>query len=161
MKDDSLPLDSLLAAISRFSLQTSARNQFFGTIIERDNLQVQQHVNVQLADRKTIIRAALTEKSADRLGLKKGKEVLILIKAPWVNIEKGTSLTQQYDNALSGTLTQIETGSENSELVVTLEGGQEVCATCSNQHVKEQKLHINDSVTALFNADQVIVATLC
>ena len=42
---------------------------------------------------KTIIRAALTEKSADRLGLKKGKEVLILIKAPWVNIEKGTSLT--------------------------------------------------------------------
>lgn len=116
---------------------------------------------MQLADRKTIIRAALTEKSADRLGLKKGKEVLILIKAPWVNIEKGTSLTQQYDNALSGTLTQIETGSENSELVVTLEGGQEVCATCSNQHVKEQKLHINDSVTALFNADQVIVATLC
>ncbi|EEG84047.1 molybdenum-pterin binding domain protein [Proteus penneri ATCC 35198] len=71
MKDDSLPLDSLLAAISRFSLQTSARNQFFGTIIERDNLQVQQHVNVQLSDKKTIIHAALTEKSADRLGLKK------------------------------------------------------------------------------------------
>ncbi|EME2731967.1 TOBE domain-containing protein [Proteus mirabilis] len=135
LKDDSLPLDSLLAAISRFSLQTSARNQFFGTIIERDHLQVQQHVNVQLADQKTVIRAALTEKSA--------------------------SVAQQYDNALSGTLTQIETGNENSELVVTLEGGLEVCATCSNQHVTQQKLHINDTVTALFNADQVIIATLC
>ncbi|EHC39589.1 DNA-binding domain of ModE / Molybdate-binding domain of ModE [Salmonella enterica subsp. enterica serovar Gaminara str. A4-567] len=34
--DDALPLDSLLAAISRFSLQTSARNQWFGTITARD-----------------------------------------------------------------------------------------------------------------------------
>jgi molybdate transport system regulatory protein len=42
--DDALPLDSLLAAISRFSLQTSARNQWFGTITGRDHQQVQQHV---------------------------------------------------------------------------------------------------------------------
>ena len=43
LQQDDLPLDSLLAAISRFSLQTSARNQFFGTVIERDHQQVQQH----------------------------------------------------------------------------------------------------------------------
>ncbi len=36
LKEDALPLDSLLAAISRFSLQTSARNQFFGNVVERD-----------------------------------------------------------------------------------------------------------------------------
>jgi molybdate transport system regulatory protein len=36
--DDNVPLDSLLAAISRFSLQTSARNQWFGTVTARDNL---------------------------------------------------------------------------------------------------------------------------
>ena len=51
LKDDSLPLDSLLAAISRFSLQTSARNQFFGTIMSRNHSHVQQHVNVLLADK--------------------------------------------------------------------------------------------------------------
>ncbi len=50
--DDALPLDSLLAAISRFSLQTSARNQWFGTITGRDHQQV-QHVEVLLADRQT------------------------------------------------------------------------------------------------------------
>lgn len=37
--DDNLPLDSLLAAISRFSLQTSARNQWFGTVMAGDNAQ--------------------------------------------------------------------------------------------------------------------------
>ena len=33
--DDALPLDSLLAAISRFSLQTSARNQWFWSCSKR------------------------------------------------------------------------------------------------------------------------------
>ncbi len=55
--DDALPLDSLLAAISRFSLQTSARNQWFGTITGRDHQQVQQHVEVLLADRQTRLKS--------------------------------------------------------------------------------------------------------
>ena len=35
-----------------FSLQTSARNQWFGTITARDHDDVQQHVDVLLADGK-------------------------------------------------------------------------------------------------------------
>lgn len=66
--DDALPLDSLLAAISRFSLQTSARNQWFGTITGRDHQQVQQHVDVLLADRQTRLKVAITAQSAERLG---------------------------------------------------------------------------------------------
>jgi molybdate transport system regulatory protein len=80
--DDALPLDSLLAAISRFSLQTSARNQWFGTITGRDHQQVQQHVEVLLADRQTRLKVAITAQSAERLGLDEGQEVLVLLKAP-------------------------------------------------------------------------------
>jgi molybdate transport system regulatory protein len=71
--DDALPLDSLLAAISRFSLQTSARNQWFGTITGRDHQQVQQHVDV-LADRQTRLKVAITAQSAERLGLDEGRK---------------------------------------------------------------------------------------
>nr|VUD31443.1 DNA-binding domain of ModE / Molybdate-binding domain of ModE [Raoultella sp. NCTC 9187] len=81
--DDALPLDSLLAAISRFSLQTSARNQWFGTITGRDHQQVQQHVEVLLADGQTRLKVAITARSAERLGLDEGQEVLVLLKAPW------------------------------------------------------------------------------
>ena len=76
--DDALPLDSLLAAISRFSLQTSARNQWFGTITGRDRQQVQQHVEVLLADGKTRLNVAITAQSAEKLGLDEGQEVLVL-----------------------------------------------------------------------------------
>lgn len=84
--DDALPLNSLLAAISRFSLQTSARNQWFGTITARDHDRVQQHVDVLLADGETRLKVAITAQSGERLGLEEGKEVLILLKAPWVGI---------------------------------------------------------------------------
>ena len=71
--DDALPLNSLLAAISRFSLQTSARNQWFGTITARDHDDVQQHVDVLLADGKTRLKVAITAQSGERLGLDEGK----------------------------------------------------------------------------------------
>lgn len=161
LKEDTLPLDSLLAAISRFSLQTSARNQFFGTLIARDHNQVQQHVQVLLADNKTIINAALTEQSANRLRLTEGKEVLALIKAPWIKLTKQPIKNSEFDNQLAGKITALERGQENSEVIVTLLGGESLCSTLSNQEVDSQQLQLNDNVTALFNADQVIIATLC
>ncbi|MBI6549683.1 molybdenum-dependent transcriptional regulator [Xenorhabdus lircayensis] len=161
LKEDSLPLDSLLAAISRFSLQTSARNQFFGTIIERNHENIQQHVRVLLADGKTSIYAALTEQSANRLNLVKGKEVLVLIKAPWITLTKGHISPSSFDNVLSSQISHIETGTEYSEIILTLDGGESLCVTLSNQQIENLNLQPNDSVTALFDADKVIIATLC
>lgn len=161
LKEDNLPLDSLLAAISRFSLQTSARNQFFGTIVSRNNSHVQQHVNVLLADKKTELAVALTEQSANRLGLSVGKEVLTLIKAPWVKISKSGDISAEFDNRLTGKIDSIACGAENSEIMVTLTGGAQLCSTLDNPQVSRQQLNVGDNVTALFNADQVIIATLC
>ncbi|MBO0222930.1 TOBE domain-containing protein, partial [Vibrio parahaemolyticus] len=64
-------------------------------------------------------------------------------------------------NQLAGKITALERGQENSEVIVTLLGGESLCSTLSNQEVDSQQLQLNDNVTALFNADQVIIATLC
>ncbi|VXC59047.1 DNA-binding transcriptional dual regulator [Enterobacterales bacterium 8AC] len=161
LQQDNLPLDSLLAAIARFSLQTSARNQFFGTVIERDHQQVQQHISLLLADGHTRLAAAVTQQSADRLHLVPGKEVLALIKAPWVKLSTDPALNGLADNVLEGRVASIQPGSEHSEVLVTLKGGETLCATLSNQELAQLKLSPGTAVHALFNADRVIVATLC
>jgi molybdate transport system regulatory protein len=161
LQQDNLPLDSLLAAISRFSLQTSARNQFFGTVIERDHRQVQQHLEILLSDGKTRLSAALTQQSADRLQLAPGKEVLALIKAPWVKLNTDPALVGAADNALAGMVASIQPGADHSEVLVTLAGGETLCATVANQELQQLKLQPGSAVHALFNADRVIVATLC
>lgn len=154
---DDVPLGSLLGAIARFSLQTSARNQLFGTITDRDDRAVVQHVEVLLADGSTKISVALTEQSANRLALTSGKEVLVLIKAPWIDVSTGAS---EADNQLSGIISNIEQGESQSEVLITLPGGETLCATLSNERVAEQNLQQDLPVTAHFNADKVIIATL-
>ncbi|CAM6240230.1 MULTISPECIES: molybdenum-dependent transcriptional regulator [Citrobacter] len=157
--DDALPLDSLLAAISRFSLQTSARNQWFGTITGRDHDRVQQHVDVLLADGETRLKVAITAQSGERLGLNEGKEVLVLLKAPWVGLTQDDAVAQTADNQLKGTISHIERGAEQCEVLMTLADGQSLCATVPLENTAT--LAQGDSVTAFFDADNVIIATLC
>jgi len=157
--DDNLPLDSLLAAISRFSLQTSARNQWFGTVTARDNSQVQQHIDILLADGATRLKAAITAQSGQRLGLDEGKEVLVLLKAPWVSITLNPEQAKDADNQLQGAISHIERGDEQCEVLMTLPDGQLLCATVPAAQATE--LEEGAEVTAYFNADRVIIATLC
>ena len=157
--DDALPLNSLLAAISRFSLQTSARNQWFGTITARDHDDVQQHVDVLLADGKTRLKVAITAQSGARLGLDEGKEVLILLKAPWVGITQDEAVAQNADNQLPGIISHIERGAEQCEVLMALPDGQTLCATVPVNEATS--LQQGQNVTAYFNADSVIIATLC
>ncbi|KJV26760.1 molybdenum-dependent transcriptional regulator [Pantoea sp. SM3] len=157
LQNDSLPLDSLLAAIARFSLQTSARNQLFGTVMARDHQQVQQHLDVLLADGVTRLQVAITERSAERLQLDSGKEVLVLIKAPWIQVSRDALNS---DNQLQVTISAIEPGEQVSEVLMTLPSGETLCATVNNAQVQQQNLQPGDSVTASFNAEHAIIATL-
>ncbi|WP_437891516.1 molybdenum-dependent transcriptional regulator [Phytobacter sp. V91] len=157
--DDAMPLNSLLAAISRFSLQTSARNQWFGTVTALDQQLVQQHVDVLLADGETTLKAAITAQSAQRLDLTEGKEVLVLLKAPWVSISPDERLAHEADNQLRGRISHIERGELQCEVLMALPDGQQLCATVPLPEA--QDLTTGSEVTAYFNADKVILATLC
>ena len=157
--DDALPLDSLLAAISRFSLQTSARNQWFGTVTQRDHQQVQQHVDILLADGTTRLKVAITAQSGERLGLDEGKEVLVLLKAPWVSVTRDPQVAAAADNQLPCRISHIQRGEEQCEVLMALPDGQTLCATLPLADAAE--LEEGADVTAFFNADRIILATLC
>lgn len=160
LNNEDLPLDSLLAAISRFSLQTSARNQFFGTLIEYDSQSIQQNIKILLTNSNTIINASLTKQSIQRLQLTAGKEVLILLKAPAIKLLPPQTVILAADNSVTGTVVDIEKDDKDSELKVKLEDGLLLCSIMSNQAIADQKIEIGNKVTAVFAANQIIVATL-
>lgn len=157
LQNDNLPLDNLLAAIARFSLQTSARNQLFGTVMARDQQQVQQHVVILLVDGITHVKVAITQRSAERLQLDHGKEVLVLIKAPWIQVSRDASTN---DNQFSVRISAIEPGEATSEVLMSLPGEGALCATVANRRVEQQQLQVGEQVTASFNAEHAIIATL-
>nr|WP_318382310.1 molybdenum-dependent transcriptional regulator [uncultured Enterobacter sp.] len=157
--DDALPLNSLLAAISRFSLQTSARNQWFGTVTGRDHQQVQQHVDILLADGETRLKVAITAQSGERLGLDEGKEVLVLLKAPWIKVTQDPAIAAHADNQLTAKISHIERGETQCEVLMTLADGQTLCATLPVNDAND--LREGSNVIACFDADRLIIATLC
>ncbi len=112
-----------------------------------------------LADGKTRLKVALTAQSGERLGLEEGKEVLILLKAPWVGITRDAAVARAADNQLSGTISHIERGAEQCEVLMALPDGQTLCATIPTADAATLKE--GDDVIAWFNADRVIIATLC
>ncbi|MBK0364274.1 TOBE domain-containing protein, partial [Salmonella enterica] len=87
------------------------------------------------------------------------KEVLILLKAPWVGITRDAAVARAADNQLSGTISHIERGAEQCEVLMALPDGQTLCATIPTADAATLKE--GDDVIAWFNADRVIIATLC
>lgn len=160
LKDEAIPLDSLLAAISRFSLQTSARNQLFGTVLTSHHHQVQQDIDIRLANGHSHITATITTRSAERLQLVAGKEVLVLIKAPWITLIAPEQDSKE-KNRLSGIITEIVAGNDNSEVLINIGNNEILCATVSNQHLYKLDLSVGKHADAVFSADNVIIATLC
>ncbi|HFK9197148.1 TPA: TOBE domain-containing protein [Escherichia coli] len=112
-----------------------------------------------LADGKTRLKVAITAQSGARLGLDEGKEVLILLKAPWVGITQDEAVAQNADNQLPGIISHIERGAEQCEVLMALPDGQTLCATVPVNEATS--LQQGQNVTAYFNADSVIIATLC
>lgn len=88
LQDENIPLDSLLSASAKFAPQSSARNQFFGRV---ESVKVSEKgcdVSVGFADFSGKLTACITPQSAERLHLAVGKEVMLMVKAPWVKLHE-------------------------------------------------------------------------
>jgi molybdate transport system regulatory protein len=62
------------------ALQTSARNQFRGTVTSLKLGGVMADVTIDIGNGRTM-SAVITRESAERLGLAEGKEVIAMVKA--------------------------------------------------------------------------------
>ena len=88
LQDRSVPLESLLGAVSQFSVQSSARNQYLGRVAQLiPSASGEIVVSVLLASGLTI-NASITRSSCERLQLEDQREVIALIKAPAVLLER-------------------------------------------------------------------------
>ncbi|GAA0487394.1 MULTISPECIES: TOBE domain-containing protein [Tatumella] len=154
LQKETLPLNSLLAAIARSSLQTSARNQLFGTVSAIRHAGPIDIVSVLLSDRQTCIEVSVTRDSSHRLQLVIDKEVLVLIKASWLQIHTGP-VTE--GNRFSATVSNITSGTEGDEVLMQLDNGEALCATLpSSAH----DFYTGQQVQVSFRPENALLACL-
>ncbi len=139
-------------------MKASARNQFNGTVSEVSIGSVNTEVHILLKGGETIV-ATITKGSSETMGIKIGKEVIALVKAPQIIIVSdfgGYRISAK--NQLPGTVTQIKPGVVNSEVDIESKGGEQIAATVTNDSVETLGLCKGQPVTAIFKAGAVILA---
>jgi len=149
--------DNFYKLIRRLSLKSSARNQFFGKITAISGGSVNAEIEVSL-NGKDKIDAIITHESLENLNLKIGSEVWALVKASWVVLSvENSDLKTSMRNCLGGSVTRLTKGQVNSDVVLTLDGGNTVSAIVTNESVDDMKLELGTRAIAMFNSSSVIL----
>lgn len=149
--------DQFYPLLQRFSMKTSARNHFYGTVSAIKKGDVNAEVTLALPGDTSIV-ATITIESLQALGLKRGAEAFALIKAPWVIITtdlKGVKLSAR--NRLCGTVLKLVKGGINTDVTIELAGGTTVSAVITNTSAQEMKLKKGAKACAIFKASSVIL----
>lgn len=141
----------------RLIMKASARNQFFGKITDVAIGAVNVTVVVGLKGGESIV-ASITKESAESLGIKAGVDVVALVKAPQIIVITdfgGYRLSAR--NQLQGTVSRIQKGAVNSEIVIELAGGDSITSTITNESIETLNLTVGCTATAAFKAGAVIL----
>ncbi|TCP93322.1 molybdate transport system regulatory protein [Cricetibacter osteomyelitidis] len=154
LQDENVPLESLLSATARFSLQSSARNQLIGNINKLTYEHGKCLVEVRIGGLIEPLYAEITEKSAVRLQLVSDKEIMLMIKAPWIKIIKNTEKNEQtFKNLVKGNVTEV-TGKDKNEVIIDLGNNIEICA------IADENISQGEQVWIHIEPDQIVLATL-
>ncbi|QIM68666.1 TOBE domain-containing protein [Basfia succiniciproducens] len=154
LQDESIPLNNPLSATARFSLQSSARNQFFGKVTKLELKNGHCMVSIQIEGLNRPLVASITEKSAVRLGLVPGKEVMLMIKAPWIK----TQLEEPVDkeNQFLAEVRSVSDKGSEKEIILSIGENPEFCATIE----KTVDVAVNQKRWLYIDPEQIVLASL-
>lgn len=138
-------------------MKISARNVFQGKVSAVKPGAVNAEIEITSAGGDKIV-AIVTEASVAALGLAVGKDAVAVVKAPSVILlagEPGVRFSAR--NQLAGKVTALTKGGVNTEVALTLTGGNVVHAVVTNEAVLELGLAVGSAATALIKASHVVL----
>ncbi|MEO8924517.1 MAG: TOBE domain-containing protein [Caldimonas sp.] len=138
-------------------MKSSARNQLVGKISRLTAGVVNDEVEIELVGGQRIV-AVVTRESTASLGLAVGVETFALIKASSVIVVADLeSARLSARNQLAGTVTRVQPGAVNAEVVIDVGGGLSIAAIVTQQSASSLGLATGTPATAIFKASSVIV----
>lgn len=139
-------------------MKVSARNVFSGKVSAIHSGAVNAEVELAL-DGGDVLIAVITDGSLKSLGLTTGMHASAIVKAPWIVLASGDGDTKfSARNHLRGTVSGLTKAAVNTEVAITLRGGNVLHAVVTNESVSELGLALGSPVGALIKSSNVVLA---
>ena len=139
-------------------MRTSARNQFLGKVVAVKTGAVNDEIELEAAGGQRIV-AVITHGSTQELGLRPGTDAYALVKASSVILVAADERARfSARNQLHGSVSRVQPGTVNTEVVLDLPGGLALAAIVTNDSAEALVLAPGKEVMAIFKASSVILA---
>ena len=149
-------LDDVSGFMRHSSIQTSARNQFLGSISSIEPGAVNTEVCVSISATLAVV-AIVTERSREEMGLVVGDSIMVLIKASSVTLAVGNYGRVSARNSFSGHISRIDRGAVNSDISIDLGDSKTLGAVITNHSLDQLELLEAQTITAFFKASSVVL----
>jgi molybdate transport system regulatory protein len=154
---DMTDMDSgTLKTIGRLSMQISARNQVQGIIDHIGRGSVNVEVSLKLKSGNTLT-SNITNNAIDSLNLKVGDEVSAIFKSSSVLVSTDTDLVISGRNQLKGSVTAINVGDINAELIIDIGDTDKIASVITAGSVKNLNIEVGTKVCAVIKASDVMI----
>ncbi|RPE03875.1 transporter [Candidatus Pantoea deserta] len=139
-------------------MSVSARNQLHGKVSAIHPGSINDEIEIAL-DKGGRLVSVVTSSSRLRLGLEKGKEVIALVKAPWIILaSEDNGMLFSARNQYPGQVTSLEKGAVNATIHILTDEGSNLTAVITNESMAEMDISEGKRVVALIKASSVLLA---
>lgn len=137
-------------------MKVSARNQFRGQVTAVEPGAVNALVRIAIGGGDSLV-SVVTLDSIVALDLEVGREVVAIVKAPWVMLTTDPALRLSARNQLKGQVAAVDIGAVNAEVTLALAGGSEIVSVVTREAVTELGLAPGVEATAVIKSSSVIL----
>jgi molybdate transport system regulatory protein len=135
----------------------STRNVFQAVVTQVRRWTVDVEVSLKFGDDKKIL-ATVTNEAADELELAPGRQVLALVKAPFLRLHAPEQAPGDSRNCFIGEVVERIDAERNSEIRLDIGHGKTLHAVAPRQIVEDLGLEVGARVAATVDPSQVILA---
>lgn len=137
-------------------MQISARNQIQGILEYIERGKVSSSVYVRLKSGYTLV-SVITNGAIDNLNLQLEDEVVAIFKSSSVLLTKDLSLSISARNKFQGTITDINVGEINSEILINIGNGNTIASVITSNSTENLDLKIGSGVSAIIKSSDVMI----
>ncbi len=147
----------ILPMLRRLTMQTSARNAFFGQVNHIKSGAVNSEVILSLQGGDQLV-ATVTNESIERMQLSVGAAAWGLVKASWVILaQENNAAKTSARNRLCGVVNRVISGPVNTEVRLQLDGGNTLTAVVTQDSIEEMSIVEGGRLCALIKASHVLL----